>query len=97
MASIEADALKGMLQVIEHLVDDLAKVIACQRPRRCPATTSIAIADSAPSRTETKIVITRCSPRSRPGPAGSRAKQTITISPFRQTLAMEESVFLTGD
>jgi len=26
MASIEADALKGMLQVIEHLVDDSAKV-----------------------------------------------------------------------
>jgi len=69
MASIEADALKGMLQVIEHLVDDSAKV----NVRVDAQPTSIAIADSAPSRTETKIVIRRCSPRSRPGPAGSRA------------------------
>jgi len=39
MASIEADALKGMLQVIEHLVDDSAKVgtaaLQLVRTREC--------------------------------------------------------------
>ena len=67
------------------------------RPRRYPATTSIAIADSAPSRTETKIVIRLCSPREQARASGLARVADDYDFAIQTNLAIEETVFLTGD
>lgn len=58
MSREAADLIDVVDEVLDHLGSMLRRTSAAM-----PATTSIAIADSAPSRTETKIVIRRCSPR----------------------------------